>query len=96
MHYSDVIISAMVSQVTGISIVSSTVGSDGDQRKYQSSMSLAFVRGIHQESMNSPHKRPVTRKRFPYDDVIMFYLSRGTTAIAPEVTLGNSPTLAVV
>ena len=34
-------------------------------------MSLAFVRGIHRRSVNSPHKRPVTRKMFPFDDVIM-------------------------
>ena len=42
-----------------------------DQRKHQSSTSLAFVRGIHRGPMNSPHKGPVTRKMFPFDDVIM-------------------------
>ena len=41
------------------------------QRKYQSSASLAFVRGIHQRPVNSPHKWPVMRKMFPFDDVIM-------------------------
>ena len=45
--------------------------SDADQRKHQSSASLAFVRRIHRGPMNSPHKRPVTRKVFPFDDVIM-------------------------
>ena len=30
-----------------------------------------FVWGIHRWSVNSPHKGPVTRKRFPFDDVIM-------------------------
>ena len=40
-------------------------------RKHQSSASLAFVRGIHRSPVNSPHKRPVTRKMFPIDDVIM-------------------------
>ena len=35
-----------------------------DPRKHQSSTSLAFVRGIHQWPVNSPHKRPVTRKIF--------------------------------
>ena len=35
------------------------------------SASLAFVRGIHWWSVNSPHKGPVTRKMFPFDDVIM-------------------------
>ena len=34
------------------------------KRKYQSSASLAFVRGIHRWPVNSPHKRPVTRKNF--------------------------------
>ena len=29
------------------------------------------MRGIHRWSMNSPHKSPVTRKMFPFDDVIM-------------------------
>ena len=42
-----------------------------DQWKYQSSSSLAFVRGIHLWLVNSPHKGPVTRKMFPIDDVIM-------------------------
>ena len=45
-----------------------------DQRKHQSSASLAFVRGIHQGPVNSPHKWPVTRKMFPFDDVIMTIL----------------------
>ena len=69
-HYGDVIMSAMASQVTSITIVYSTVYSGADQRKHQSSTSLAFVRGIHQWPMNSPHKGPVTRKMFPFDDVI--------------------------
>ena len=47
------------------------VDSDADQRNHQSSASLAFVRGINRGPMNSPHKRPVTRKMFPFDDVIM-------------------------
>ena len=50
-----------------------TVFSGTDQRKYQSSVSLAFVRGIHRWPENSPHKGPVTRKMFPFDDVIMYY-----------------------
>ena len=70
-HYSDVIMSTMLSQITGVSIVCSTVCSGADQRKHQSSASLAFVRGIHRWPMNSPHKGPVTRKIFPFDDVIM-------------------------
>ena len=52
-------------------IVYSTVYSGADQRKYQISASLAFVRGIHRWPANSPHKKPVTRKMFPFDDVFM-------------------------
>ena len=70
-HYSDVIMSAMLSQITGVSIVYSTVCSCADQRKHQSFASLAFVREIHRWLVNSPHKEPVTRKMFPLDDVIM-------------------------
>ena len=58
-------------QITSPTIVYSTVYSDTDQRKHQSSTSLAFVRGIHRGSVNSPHKWPVTRKMSPFDDVIM-------------------------
>ena len=52
-------------------IVYSSVYSGADQTKYQSSASLAFVRGIHWWPVNSPHKWPVTRKMFSFDDVIM-------------------------
>ena len=62
-HYTDVIMGAIASQITSLTIVYSIVYSDADQRKHQSSASLAFVRWIH--------KRPVTRKMFPFDDVIM-------------------------
>ena len=62
---------AVASQITSLTIVYSTVYSDADQRNHQSSASLAFVRGIHRGLVNFPHKGPVTRKMFPYDDVIM-------------------------
>ena len=61
----------MASQIISLPIVYSTIYSDTDQRKHQSSASLAFVRGIHRWPVNSPHKWPVTQKMFPYDDVIM-------------------------
>ena len=70
-HYTDVIMSVMASQITSLTIVYSTVYSGADQRKYHSSASLAFVRGIHRSPVNSPRKGPVTRKRYPFDDVIM-------------------------
>ena len=70
-HYCNVIMGAVASQITSPTIVYSTVYSDADQRKHQSSASLAFVRGTHRGPVNSPHKWPVTRKMFPLEDVIM-------------------------
>ena len=69
-HYSDVIMGAMASQITSLTIVYSTVYSGTDQRKHQSSASLALVRGIHRSlcAGNSPGtgefpaQSPVTRK----------------------------------
>ena len=69
-HYNDVIMGTVASQITSLTIVYSTVNSDADQRKHQSSASLAFVRGIHLGLVNSPHKWPVTQKMFPFDNVI--------------------------
>ena len=71
LHYGDVIMDAIASQITSLTIVYSIVYSDADQRKHQSSASLALVRRIHRGPVNSPHKWPVTRKMFPFDDVIM-------------------------
>ena len=82
LHYNDVIMGAIASQITSLtfvySIVYSTVYSDANERKHQSSASLAFVWGIHRWPVNSPHKWPVTRKNvsiwwrhyaFVHDDV---------------------------
>ena len=62
---------AIASQITSVTIVYSTDYSGAYQSKHQCSVSLAFVRGIHRGPVNSPHKWPVTRKMFPFDDVIM-------------------------
>ena len=62
---------AMASRLTSLTIVYSNVYSGADQRKHQNSVSLAFVRGIYQWPVHSPHKWPVTRKMLPFDDVIM-------------------------
>ena len=64
---------ALESQITSLTIVYSTFYADADQRKHQSSASLALVWGIHRWPVNSPHKGPVTRKIFPFDDVIMYF-----------------------
>ena len=83
-HYNDVIMGAIASQITSLTIVFSTVYLDTDQRKYQSSASLAFVRGIHRRPVNSPHKWPVTRKMFPFDGVIMSNVAHPRAKPSPK------------
>ena len=81
--------SATASQITGVSIVCSTVCSGVDQRIHQNSASLAFVRGIHRWPVDSPYKGPVTRKcfhlmasswpkAFSHHDIIKMYVSYST------------------
>ena len=70
-HYDDVIMTMLASQITSLMVVHSIVYSGVNQRKHQSPASLAFVREIHRGPVNFPHKWPVTRKMFPFDDVIM-------------------------
>ena len=84
-HYYDVIMGAMASQITSLTTVYSTVYSDAVQRKHQSSAPLAFVRGIHRGPVNSPHKWPVTRKMFPFDDVIMSNVRFSLTAFVEKL-----------
>ena len=83
-HYNDVIISAMASQITSCTIVYSTSYQGADQRKHQSFASLAFVRGIHWSPVNSPHNGPVTRKMFPFDDVIMIWAKADLSSLWPS------------
>ena len=74
-HYCDAIIAAVASQITSLTIVYSTVYSDADQRKHQSSASLAFVRGIHRGPVNSfPAQMASNAEKYPFDDVIMHIL----------------------
>ena len=90
--YSDVIISAMASQFIGVSVVFSAICSSADQSKHQSSAPMAFVGGIHGWPVDSPLKWPVTRKMFPFDDLIMndleWWLCRGS----PPCTGSSPPT----
>ena len=65
-----------------------------DQRKHQRSASLAFVRGIHRGPVNSPHKWPVTRKMFPFDDVIMWDLCV-TMVVVPDSERGATSDMGV-
>ena len=71
LHYTDVTMGSIASQITSLNIVYSAVYSGAYQRKHQSSALLAIVRGIHRGPVNSPHKWPVTQKMFPFDDVFM-------------------------
>ena len=73
----------IATQITGLTIVYSIVYSNTDQRKHQSAASLAFMRGMHRGPVNSPHKWPLMRKRFPFDDVIM-----SSNGLVPS---GNKP-----
>ena len=79
-HYSDIMMSAMVSQITVASIVYSTVCSGADQRTYQISESLAFVSEIHWWPVNPLHKGSVTQKKVPFDDVTTLDYVTGTEA----------------
>ena len=87
MHYDDVRMGAIASQITSLTIVYSTVYSVVDHRKHQSYASLAFMRGIHRRPVNSPHKGPETRKMFPFDDVIMDQVQIKHTASALKVEI---------
>ena len=69
-HYDDVIMGAIASHITSLIIVYSTVYSDADQRKHLRVTGLCV--GNSPGPVNSPHKGPVTRKMFPFDDVIMY------------------------
>ena len=70
-RYIDATMSVFAPQITGVSVAYSTFCSGADHRKHQSSASLAFVREIHRWLVNSLHRGPETRKRIPFDYVIM-------------------------
>ena len=65
--------STMAPQITSLTIVCSNAYSGVDQRRHQTSASLAFVCGIHRWPVRGIHKGPVTRKMFQFDDVIMIF-----------------------
>ena len=83
-HYNDIIMGTMASQIANLTIVYSNICSDANQRKHQSSASLAFVWGIHRWPVNSSHKWPVTQKMLPFDDVIMW---RSVGTVPPKCWL---------
>ena len=63
-HYIDVIMTTMASQITSLTFVYSTFYSDADQRKHQSSASLAFLWGIHRDRWNPRTKDQLRGKGF--------------------------------
>ena len=71
-HYCDVIMGAMGSQFTSLTIVHSTVYSGVDQRKHQSSASLAFLWEITGDRW-IPAQMASNAEMFPFDDVIMYF-----------------------
>ena len=64
-HYGDIIMGAIASQITSLTIVYSTVYSDADKKNPSKLRVTGLCAG------NPPHKWPVTRKKFLFDDVIM-------------------------
>ena len=69
-HDSDVIMSMMASQITSVSVVYSTICWGADQRNHHKLCVTGLCEG--NSPVNSPHKGPVTRKMFPFNDVIMY------------------------
>ena len=61
----------MASQITSLMIVYSTVYSGADQRKHQSSVSLAFVRRIHRVPGEFPAQMASYAEKVPFDYVTM-------------------------
>ena len=73
---------AISSQITFLTIVYLLVYSDTDQRKHQSSVSLAFVRGIHLRPVITSYA-----EMFSFDDVIMNYTMRYDCSLAAMVNV---------
>ena len=70
-HHSDVIMGTMASQITSLTIVYNNRLERRRSKKTSKLRVTGLCEGIHRWPVNSPHKGPVTRKMFPFDDVIM-------------------------
>ena len=70
--------SAMASQLTGVSMVCSAVCSGADKKKTSKPRVTGLCGGNSLVTGEFPSQRPVTRKMFPFDDVIMSYHDRNT------------------
>ena len=70
-YYSDVIISVMASQITGVSSVCSTVCSGHWSKKTSKLRVTGHCKGNPPVTSGFPHKGPIERKMFPFDDLII-------------------------
>ena len=86
-HYNDVVIGAMTSQISSLTIVCSTIYSCADQIKHQSFASLAFLREIHRWPVNSPHKGPATWKMFRFLMTSSCYRDGEQSSIVSKIIL---------
>ena len=85
-HYDDVIMSAIASQITSLTVVYSTVYWGADQRKHQSSALLAFVWGIHRDRWIPRTKGHLRGKYFHLmTSSCTMHFSNGVTAVLHNV-----------
>ena len=87
LHYNDVMMSAIASRITSLTIVYSTVCSRRRSKKTSKIRVTGLCEGIHRWPVNSPHKGTVTRKMFPFEDVIVKRLTgqvSTSTVICPR------------
>ena len=71
-HYYDVIMGAIASQITSLAVVYSTVYSAQIKENIKAPRHWPLCGEFYRRPVNSPHKWPVTRKMFPFDDFIMW------------------------
>ena len=81
-----VIMGAVASQINGVSIVCSTVCSNADQRRQQSSASLAFVRGIHRWPVISPVTSEFSGRNASYAENVSIWWRHHAITIRPLIT----------
>ena len=80
-HYSDVIMSMKASQTPASRLFTQPFYFRHRSKKTSKLRVTGLCVGNHRWPVNSPHKRPVTRKIFPFDDVIMGVLQQETHTV---------------
>ena len=80
-HYSNVTMGALTSQITSLTIVYSTVYSGTEKKKTSKLRVSGLCVGNSPGPGDSQHKWLVTRKMFPLDEVIMIRVMRGPDCI---------------